>query len=166
MAFKKSLIRYSRLHVKEIFSRQRKTKKLKIGVASSEEKADAAGTKIWRRIPNPYKTDVGSSHHYSRKLKGAAACLDHDVLRAVPLRMLPKYRNSRSPQLYCNLCRSRGIRQETTWCCLSCGGAFCMLPREWGTNRFPNIISCMDASHQTQMIDQTNLNVVRNQNRD
>ena len=160
--FKKSVIRYSKLHVMEVFSRQQKSMRIKNDGRSTEVKANAAVNKLWKQTPNQYKTEVGSRHHYSRKLKGAAACLEHSVMRAVPLNMLPKYQNSKNPQLLCNLCQSRGISQKTSWCCISCGGALCIHPRDWGTNRFPNLISCMDAAHQSQKIDLTNLNQIRN----
>ena len=119
-AFKKSLIRYSKIHVQSVISKRRKRKNLISQSGLIEEKENRLSSNIWGQKPNPYKTEVGGRHHYSRKLKAAAACLDHDVMRAVPLNMLPKYQEAKNPQLFCNLCRSRDIRRPTSWCCISC----------------------------------------------
>ena len=91
-AFKKSLIRYSRIHVQDIFSKRRKRRNLisQNGLIEEKETENLLSSKIWGQKPNPYKTEVGGRHRFSRKLKAAAACLEHDVMRSVPSNMLQK----------------------------------------------------------------------------
>ena len=77
--FKKSLIRYSANHIREVFSRQRERKPL-----PSPQKRNTT----FRQTANPHKTAVGSTHLFEKKLKGAANCDIHSVRRAVPLSLL------------------------------------------------------------------------------
>ena len=115
-----------------------------------------------RHVENPFKTKVGSSHGFQRKLRAAAACRDHGVQRMVPLSMLPQYQEATyAKQLLCKLCLSRGIRQLTSWACITCGAELCIVPQDTGSNRYPNLISCADASHQQNKINIENLTVKR-----
>ena len=149
--YKKSLIRYSAMHAPKMNLRYRGQSKKNV-----DPVIDASRPK--RQTVNPYKTEVGSSHKYERKLKAAAVCSKHGIKRMVPICKLEKYRHNLNAKLACKLCSFRGIHQFTTWACISCGAELCIFPR-YGNNRYPNLISCADAAHQQDKINISDLTV-------
>ena len=156
--WKKSLCRYSMLKAPALGLRER-NRKTKPKMRNQQTRTNAV---TWRQTTNPHKTEVGSLHNFSVKLKAAAVCNSHSIRRSVPLSALPKYADTKYPRLYCHLCASRGISKRTSWCYTSCGGAYCIAPATWGRNNRRNLISCMDASHQPNKICLTTLKVKKN----
>ena len=147
--YKKSCSRFTTMHAPSLDLRHRPAK----GSANIKLAAKPARSKVVRQTVNPFKTEVGSSHGFKRKLEAAAVCCTHGVMRMVPLQMIPKYQDVPTKHLLCKLCLSRGIKQHTSWACISCGAELCNVPRTMGKNRYPNIISCGDAAHQQHKIN-------------
>ena len=149
--YKKSCLRWSRLHAPDMKLRYYQHRKFTPLVPSPEI------PRAFRQTTNPYKTMIGSRHAAEYKLKAAAVCSNHSIRRMVPISMIDRYSENASANLLCKLCLSRGIRQTTTQACLSCGCELCVRPRETGQNRV--WISCADAAHQQAKIDISNLKV-------
>ena len=157
--FKKSLIRYSSLHVREVFLRQRKRRRVQV----QEMKVDSPRntTRKWRATLNPYATEVGNRQNPEKSLQAAAVCSKYSIRRMIRIDQHPKYRNKKRCRLLCQLCLRNGHKKETRWCCQPCGGAYCIEPPTWGQGRYPNKLSCMDAAHQPEKVDLRTLKVKR-----
>ena len=93
--------------------------------------------KMRKNQPNPFKCELGKKRGRSARLKAAEYCE-----RTMGRRMvnISDYFNTPKKQLRCARCGD-----FTSWACLSCGVALCLVTSTSAANHMP--VSCMDVCH-------------------